>query len=130
MSSSSIATADATGNVSNPGANVANIDSVADWNGQDGNVTTVGSAGANNFYGTFDMNGNVTEWTDTSSSPITWGGRFSGGSFGLTNSNAPNASDVLGNDNIGFRVASVIPEPSSMLLSLVAGGMMLVRRKR
>ena len=30
---------------------------------------------------------------------------------------------------VGFRVASV-PEPTSMLLSLVAGGLMLIRRKR
>ena len=31
--------------------------------------------------------------------------------------------------NIGFRVASV-PEPTSILLSMFAGGMMLIRRKR
>ena len=39
-----VATANATGDVSNPGANVANYANGADWNGQDGNVTTVGSA--------------------------------------------------------------------------------------
>ena len=31
--------------------------------------------------------------------------------------------------DIGFRVASV-PEPTSILLSMLAGGMMLIRRKR
>ena len=38
----------------------------ADWNGQDGNVTTVGTAGAGSasFYGTFDQGGNVWEWNE------------------------------------------------------------------
>lgn len=54
-----VATANATGNISNPGPNVANYQSGADWNGQDGNVTTVGSAGAGSasYYGTFDQGG-------------------------------------------------------------------------
>jgi len=40
-----LATANTTGDISNPGANVANYGNGADWNSQDGNVTTVGSAG-------------------------------------------------------------------------------------
>ena len=61
-----IATANAVGDISNPGANVANYDRGADWNGQDGNVTTVGSAGplSASFYGTFDQGGNVWEWNE------------------------------------------------------------------
>jgi hypothetical protein len=39
------ATADANGNVSNAGPNVANYNFSADWNNQNGNVTTVGSCG-------------------------------------------------------------------------------------
>lgn len=60
------ATANATGDINNPGANVANYDFGADWNSQDGNVTTVGSAGSisQSFYGTFDQGGNVWEWTE------------------------------------------------------------------
>ena len=56
-----VATANATGDISNPGTNVANYDLGADWNGQNGNVTTVGTAGADSasFYGTFDQGGNV-----------------------------------------------------------------------
>ncbi len=52
-----IATANALGDISNPGANVANYNLGADWNGQNGNVTTVGSAGplSASFYGTFDQ---------------------------------------------------------------------------
>jgi hypothetical protein len=56
------ATAGALGNVSNPGANVANHESAADWNSLDGNVTGVASAEAPSPYGTFDQAGNVAEW--------------------------------------------------------------------
>ena len=52
------ATANANGDISNPGNNVVNFLSGADWNGQDGNVTTVGSAGSDSYYGTFDQGGN------------------------------------------------------------------------
>jgi formylglycine-generating enzyme required for sulfatase activity len=59
-----VASANATGDISNPGANVANYVRGADWNGEDGNVTTVGSAAANNYFGTADQGGNVVEWND------------------------------------------------------------------
>lgn len=50
-------TANAMGDISNPGANVANYNFGADWNAQDGNVATVGSAAANNYFGTLDQGG-------------------------------------------------------------------------
>ena len=59
-----VGTANATGDISNPGANVTNYANGADWNSQDGNVTTVGSAAANNYSGTADQTGNVWEWND------------------------------------------------------------------
>ncbi len=61
-----IATANAVGDISNPGPNVENYNLGADWNGQNGNVTTVGSAGplSASFYGTFDQGGNVWEWNE------------------------------------------------------------------
>ena len=59
-----IATADMFGNISNPGSNVANYNNGADWNGRDGNVTTVGSALSTSPYGTFDQGGNVWEWNE------------------------------------------------------------------
>ena len=61
-----IATANAVGDISNPGTRVANYNRGADWNGQDGNVTTAGSAGAGSasFYSAFDQGGNVREWNE------------------------------------------------------------------
>ena len=41
--------------------NSANYNFTADWNSQDGNVSTVGSNGINSFYGTYDQTGNVWE---------------------------------------------------------------------
>ena len=53
-------------NINNDTANIANYDRGADWNGQNGNVTTVGSGGpgSQSFYGAFDMGGNVYEWNE------------------------------------------------------------------
>ncbi len=50
-------------------ANSINTNVGADWNGQDGNVTTVGSNGGPSAYGTYDMGGNVWEWDDD----VVWG---------------------------------------------------------
>lgn len=61
-----VATADATGNINNDAVNIANYERGADWNGQNGNVTTVGSGGPGSasYYGAFDMGGNVWEWNE------------------------------------------------------------------
>ena len=60
------ATANAMGDIDTPAAHTANYLSSADWNGLDGNVTSVGSAGvlSESFYGTSDQSGNVSEWTE------------------------------------------------------------------
>jgi formylglycine-generating enzyme required for sulfatase activity len=127
-----IASANATGDISNPGANVVNYALGADWNGQDGNVTTVGSAAANNYFGTADQGGNVYEWNDAVISGSLRGLR--GGSFSNSESHLHASYRADGNpgrevNNSGFRVASV-PEPTSLLLTMLAGGVMLARRKR
>ena len=58
--------ATATGEVANPGTNVANYFGGADWNGENGSVTTVGGTGPASwsYYGAADMNGNVFEWCE------------------------------------------------------------------
>jgi formylglycine-generating enzyme required for sulfatase activity len=131
-----IASANSTGDISNPGANVANYASGADWGTplQNGNVTTVGSAGAlaESYFGTADQGGNVWEWNDAVKSGSSRGLR--GGSFGSTeaslrSSGRLNVVPTGEGGDIGFRVASV-PEPTSLLLTMLASGMMLIRRKR
>ena len=127
-----VASANSTGDITNPGANVANYNDAADWNSQNGNVTTVGSAAANNYFGTADQGGNLHEWNDAVIDGSTRGLRgasWNGSEIILSSSYRRNNVPTLEGDAAGFRVASV-PEPTSLLLSMLAGGMMLIRRKR
>jgi len=128
-----VGTANATGDISNPGANVANYALGADWNSEDGNVTTVGSAGAlaESYFATADQAGNVWEWNDAVIGS-TRGRR--GGSWFFDSSALP-ASFRFGTEptvelsGVGFRVASV-PEPSALLLVMLSTGALLIRRRR
>lgn len=132
-----LATATATGDISNPGVNVANYDGGAFWNSSGfGNVTTVGSAGtaSASYYGTFDQGGNVWEWTDEVVDNFARGQR--GGAY---NSSAGSlVADTLSfnlpeNDgyNVGFRLASyAVPEPSRMALIGLSIWVMLLRCRR
>ena len=90
---------------------VANYDQGADWNGQDGNVTTVGSAGPSSAgpWGTYDQGGNVAEWAENGNS----GNRqIRGGSWNDTagrlrsNSNQAVPYDSE-NAEIGIRLAAI-----------------------
>ena len=115
-----MATANVVGDISNPGMNVANYYNGADWNGLDGNVTTVGSAGplSQSFFGTSDQGGNVIEWNEAlliGSSRGLWGGFFGGNSeaalqSSFRGSTPPSLEDLA----LGFRMASV-PEPGVIL---------------
>ena len=112
-----VATADAIGNVSNPGVNVANYFQGANWNGSApfGHVTTVGSAGlaSASYYGTYDQSGNASEWTEDIS--------VRGGGFGSLQDQL-SAEVRFGNSfgaYAGFRVASALdtPNPNEDLLA-------------
>ena len=128
-----IATADALGNISNSGANVANYSGGAAWNSLNGNVTTVGSAGADSasFYGTFDQGGNVYEWNDAviSSYRGVLGGAFNGFDYNMASTNFNDYVPSAELSSLGFRVASV-PEPSCWVLTILASGLLMIRRKR
>lgn len=102
----------------------------ANYNGVVGNTTPVGSYAAN-FYGTFDMGGNVWEWNEAIFSSSTRGLR--GGSFGnpdvVLRADDRNLNFVTNQGSfIGFRVSQV-PGPSSMTL-LAIGGLIAARRRR
>ena len=110
---SAIGTADAVGNLDNPSSNVANYASGAKWNGQTGNVTTVGSGGAGgeSACGAADMAGNVFEWNETvlhgdtrglrSGSWASWVAQLND----LRSSSRYSGDPDVEQDNIGFRVA-------------------------
>ena len=109
-----------------PGSNVVNYESGADWNGLNGNVTTVGSAGplSQSFYGTLDQGGNVREWIErlvNNSSRTVRGGAYNMTETGMypTLNNIANPTDEVA--NLGFRVATV-PEPSTLALAGTAFG--------
>ncbi len=96
-----------------------------------GSSTNVGTYSSDpSSYGTNDQGGNVYEWNDavSGSSRGVRGGAW-GSSGGLRSSSRYSDDPTYGYGYSGFRVASV-PEPTSILLSMLAGGMMLIRRKR
>ncbi len=108
-----IATATSTGDVGNPGMNVVNYNFGADWNGRDGNVTTVGSTRNTTFYGAFDMNGNVLEWNETlivsDATRGLRGGSFFDNEFGLWSLGKGGGLPALEFLFVGFRLASTVP---------------------
>jgi len=111
--------------------NHANFDLGADWNSQDGNVTTVGTNGDPSYYGTFDQGGNLWEWNETliGSNRGLRGG--SGGSdISELASSFQSSGEFAGGEgvdffDVGFRVASpfsegpLVPEPESIAIGLI-----------
>ncbi len=127
-----VASATSIGDVANPGQDVVNYFRGADWNGQNGNVTTVGSAGSTSFYGAFDMNGNVWEWNETliGSSRGLRGGSFDDVfEFTLRSSFRSGSFPTNVFSINGFRLASPVPGPGSVAL-LAVGAPLLARRRR
>jgi formylglycine-generating enzyme required for sulfatase activity len=106
-------------------ANTANCHTVV------GNVTDVGAyTGSASPYGTFDQGGNVGEWNEWM--PLTPGVR--GGEW-VTGAAALAASDRVGTlpsfeiGFIGFRVASLVPEPDGSLLAMLGLAGLAARRR-
>jgi sulfatase modifying factor 1 len=125
--------------------NGQNTITMADGNFYDSSGSTdVGSYNdVPSSYGTFDQGGNVWEWNDAIKNlrmdDDYRRGVRGGGWYGASNDFYMNTSypsewyaqpPSIEHESQGFRLASVIPEPTSMALTMFAGGLMLIRRKR
>ena len=119
--------------------NFINYNSAASWNGQSGNVTTVGTNGGPSAYGAFDMGGNVGEWNDmdgtTGSQRVVRGGAWNLGPFRNSATRFDTSAPTLADYNIGFRLASPVPvpEPSTYAMALAGiacGGFAMWRRRK
>ena len=116
--------------------NFANYNQKADWNSQDGNVSTVGTNGGASAYGAFDMSGNLGEWYDlTGAAGTTRGTRgghwSSNGALGLSSPQRTSRAPSEDNDALGFRLASVaVPEPSTYALATIASVLMALSIRR
>lgn len=109
--------ATSTGDVANPSQFTANYAFGADWNGVNGNVTTVGSAGSTTFYGAFDMNGNLWEWCETrlgtTTSRMQRGGSWGSDWGQMQSTHWQWLNPSLQSDGWGFRLASNVPNCSA-----------------
>lgn len=96
-------------------------------------LTEVGAYGANSdsAYGTNDQAGNVWEWNDavSGSSRGLRSGSWSDTSNFLPASSREPDMPTFEHSSVGFRVASV-PEPSALLLTMIAASVSLTRRRR
>jgi len=91
----------------------------ANYNGCADALATVGTSGRSSYYGAFDMNGNVWEWTETDGavdSKILRGGNYAYSAYYLISSTRASTDKSSFSQYLGFRVASSQPYPS---LSLV-----------
>ena len=123
--------------------NFANYNIGADWNSQNGNVTTVGTNGGASAYGAFDMSGNVYEWNDLTGASAYLsgirGGDWSGDAFGQSSSYRSQSLAGGESSSSGIRLASPVsgsavpeidPNGLSVVLGLIVGGLGLLERRR
>jgi formylglycine-generating enzyme required for sulfatase activity len=99
-----------------------------------GGVTNVGAyTGSASPYGTFDQGGNVRELNEQIVSDVfrgLRGGSWDGNALNLAASMRGFVSPADGGVNIGFRVASLVPEPGTSLLVMTGLAGLAARQRR
>ncbi len=99
----------------------------------------VNNAGGLSAYGTMGQDGNVVERLESafvgandiaSENRAVRAGFWNSASTFLTSANRDSINPIGQNPNEGFRVASVVPEPTSAMLLLGTGGMWLLASRR
>jgi formylglycine-generating enzyme required for sulfatase activity len=98
-----------------------------------GHVTPVGAyTGSASPYGMFDAGGNVLQWNEqfVGSGRGTRGGSWNYYGFYLAASYATAVTPTLEHGDIGFRVASLVPEPGTGLLVMTGLLGLAAQRKR
>jgi formylglycine-generating enzyme required for sulfatase activity len=105
----------------------------ANYGNSIGSSTNVGTYSSDpSYYGTFDQLGNAWEWTDEKTYDYETARNLYGGAWDTDEHLLQTPlSDGPGNPspNYGFRLASAVPEPSAMVLTLLGSGVMLIRRR-
>ena len=108
----------------------------ANYNNAAPGVTDVGAyTGSASYYGAFDMAGNVFQWTDDnfgSNYRVARGGWYHYNSADGMSSSFRFPISPLGYEylSVGFRVASVVPEPTSAVSLILGLGVLAARRYR
>ena len=104
-----VATSNELGEITNDNGNLANYASGANWNGQAGNLTSVGSGGEGSasHYGAFDLGGNVEEWTEFAEATFRYvlGGKYFSAESAMRASERNRLDPATAFSDLGFRVA-------------------------
>lgn len=96
-------------------------------------LTDVGSyAMSASAFGTYDQTGNVWEWTDEKSASTTriiYGGGWMSFSFASSAGDRGAMFTADGHEAIGFRVATFVPEPSTLLMLFMTVSVVIWRNR-
>jgi formylglycine-generating enzyme required for sulfatase activity len=102
-------------------------------------LTDVGAfTNSSSFYGTFDQSGNVFQWNDLDGTAGSLrgirGGHWNDTTPFFSSSSAAGSIDPSNDgSSLGFRLATVVPEPSTYIVAfagLACGGLHVFRRRR